>query len=544
MLECASCQTKFSYSPEFLKKVSPEQGTISPPTICPSCRMQRRLTFRNERTYYKRKCDLTGQSIMSIYSPEAPVTVYEHKAWYSDAWNPLDYGVDYDPSQSFFEQFFSLQKKVPLMSLDVKSDNQNCDYSNLVSASKDCYQVVACSAGEECMYSSFLQRNRNVIDCFFIFDSELCYECIDCYSCYDLKYSSYCNSCSESYYLEDCKSSQNCFACIGLSQAKFKILNQQYSEPDYFKQIELILSDKTKLVQTLLEFSKLKEVTPIKYYAGFQNENFTGDHLHYCKNTFNCFDVTYLEDCEHCIWFHKSKDCQDCYGWGLGGELSYECHLVGNTFSRVLFSDSCWNGVSNLTYCRLCLDGSKDLFGCVGVRGQQYCILNKQYSKEDYDKLVSQIIQDMTRRGEWGEFFPSVYSPFAYNETVASEYFPLPKYTVEALGLSWRESLPYTTGKETIKELPKALDKSILKEVLACQSCQRNYKIVEMEYNFYLKQGLPIPSECFSCRHLQRQHQRNSRKLNNVSCSNCKTDLKTTYKSGKILCESCYYETQ
>jgi len=226
----------------------------------------------------------------------------------------------------------------------------------------------------------------------------------------------------------------------------------------------------------------------------------------------------------------------------LGGELGYECHLVGNTFSRVIFSESCWNGVSNLAYCRLCLDGSKDLFGCVGMRGQQYCILNKQYSKQNYQTLVTKIIQDMTARGEWGEFFPATYSPFAYNESVANEYFPLSKAKVHSLGLRWSDSLPHTTGKQTVSETPQVLDVSILKEIFACQTCNRNYKINEMELRFYQKQNLPLPVECFSCRHLARQNQRNPRILNDVNCCSCGAALQSTFKNGKILCENCYHE--
>ena len=33
----------------------------------------------------------------------------------------------------------------------------------------------------------------------------------------------------------------------------------------------------------------------------------------------------------------------------------------------------------------------------------------------------------MMKNGEWGEFFPSSMSPFGYNETVATEYFPREK---------------------------------------------------------------------------------------------------------------------
>ncbi|MBU0627024.1 hypothetical protein KKG31_00015 [Patescibacteria group bacterium] len=48
---------------EFYSKVSPiiagKKYLIPAPTLCPDCRQQRRISFRNERSLYKRKCDLT-----------------------------------------------------------------------------------------------------------------------------------------------------------------------------------------------------------------------------------------------------------------------------------------------------------------------------------------------------------------------------------------------------------------------------------------------------------------------------------------------------
>jgi hypothetical protein len=64
-------------------------------------------------------------------------------------------------------------------------------------------------------------------------------------------------------------------------------------------------------------------------------------------------------------------------------------------------------------------------FGCISLRNKSYCILNKQYSKEEYEKLVPQIIEKMQADGERGEFFDPSLSSFGYNETVAQEYFPL-----------------------------------------------------------------------------------------------------------------------
>ena len=79
-----------------------------------------------------------------------------------------------------------------------------------------------------------------------------------------------------------------------------------------------------------------------------------------------------------------------------------------------------------MVYCISCF-GSHDCFGCVGLRNKSYCILNTQYTKEEYEELVPRIIIHMMKNGEWGEFFPSSMSPFGYNETVATEYFPREK---------------------------------------------------------------------------------------------------------------------
>jgi hypothetical protein len=73
------------------------------------------------------------------------------------------------------------------------------------------------------------------------------------------------------------------------------------------------------------------------------------------------------------------------------------------------------------------MESSQDCFGCVGLRNKQYCILNKQYSQEEYANTVAAIIARMQQDGEWGEFFPSPMSPFSYTETVAQERYPLTK---------------------------------------------------------------------------------------------------------------------
>jgi hypothetical protein len=68
---------------------------------------------------------------------------------------------------------------------------------------------------------------------------------------------------------------------------------------------------------------------------------------------------------------------------------------------------------------------SKDCFGCVGLKNKQYCIFNKQYTKEAYIETVQRLIEHMQTLGEWGRFSPQEHAPFSYNESVAQTYFPL-----------------------------------------------------------------------------------------------------------------------
>jgi hypothetical protein len=66
----------------------------------------------------------------------------------------------------------------------------------------------------------------------------------------------------------------------------------------------------------------------------------------------------------------------------------------------------------------------------VGINNLSYCILNKKYSKEDYEILAAKIIEHMEKTGEWGRFFPPNLSAFGYNVSVAQEYFPMTREEV------------------------------------------------------------------------------------------------------------------
>ena len=198
------------------------------------------------------------------------------------------------------------------------------------------------------------------------------------------------------------------------------------------------------------------------------------------------------------------------------------------------------------------ISGCQNCFGCSGLKHAQYCILNKQYTKEEYESLAPQIIEKMIADGEWGEFFPPSLSPFGYNETVAMEYYPLTKEEAVSKGFHWSDFEPPPPKVEKIlnqdqmKKLPdniKDIPDDILNWALTCEVTGKPYRIIKQELAFYREHNLPIPRRHPDQRHKDRMNLRNPRKLWNRTCMKCTKPIQTTYSPDRpeiVYCEDCY----
>ena len=150
---------------------------------------------------------------------------------------------------------------------------------------------------------------------------------------------------------------------------------------------------------------------------------------------------------------------------------------------------------------------------------------------------------------EWGEFFPPTMSPFAYNETVAQENYPLTKEEVLAKGWKWRDpvdDLPKVEKEIPAEKLPDSIDDipdDVLNWAIECKTTKRPFKIIGQELAFYRQMKLPVPHFHPDERHRKRMALRNPRKLHNRKCAKCKKDIQTTYSSERpetVYCEECY----
>ncbi len=557
MPNCRQCQSSFEVTEEdriFYQKISPEFGgkkyLIPEPTLCPPCRQQRRRAHGNMQTLYRRSCDGTGQSMISCYSPNQPFPVYHPKYFLSDVWSPLSYGRDFDFSRSFFEQFAQLSAVTPRSALFTAHDSlENSEYVNYASFIKNCYLVFHTNACEDCLYGVGLKRSKNVMDCRYVFSSEHCYECIDCRECHTLFFSQDCQNCSDSWFLRDCSSCRDCFSCTNLSQKQYCIFNEQKTKTEY----EAFLRDFKSGHSSVLEAMKKKAdffwaTQPLRAIHGAQNENVSGDHIYECQNVHQSSHVDTSRDMKFCDRvYHHNESCYDVDQYGEKSELLYECEDSGMDLYHVLFSMRARNGSSNIAYCDHVF-GCKNCFGCISLRGYQYCILNKQYSKEEYESLVPRIIEHMKKAGEWGEFFPIELSPFAYNESIAQEYYPLSQSDVFARGWKWTDyhpevkadkSIPASRLPDNVQDIPD----DVLHWAIQCEKTDRPFKLQAPELQFYRRHQLPIPRVHPDERFRQRAERGTGNHLFQRICDQCRQSIQTPYspdRPEKVYCEACY----
>ena len=524
-----------------------ERMGVLPPTLCPNCRQQRRLAWRGERNFYVRSCDLCGKRLISIFSDSCGFKVFCKECWLSDKWQAHNYGRDFDFNKTFFEQFYALLKKVPLI-FSYNIEGENSEYNNNVSFLKNCYLLSSSNQNEDCYYGYFINDSRNCVDCTSIKQSELCYQCVECIQCYDCKYCHNCSNCTESIFMQNCLSCTNCFGCVNLRQKQYCFLNEQLSKDEYIKRLKQIdLGNKQDIEKCHIQFELHRQKYPYKYMIGEQNENVSGNTIFRSKNAIECYDCIDVEDCKFCSQMQESKNCYDVLTWGRPGELLYECMATGkhaymNRFVSIS-QESSYN-----TYCYMCWS-SKHLFGCVSMNRAQYCILNKQYSKDDYLALTTRIIEYMKQTKEWSEFFPMSLSPVFYNESLANDFHPLTKVEAESLGARWLSSDSQILNRTNKYQAPTniyAAQDDIIKQTLCCSTCYKGFRIIEQELKFYKKQNIPLPSQCPHCRHKERIKRKNPRRLFNRNCQKCAIPLRTTYSLEQkeiVYCEKCYCES-
>ncbi|MCB0347115.1 MAG: hypothetical protein KDD66_18490 [Bdellovibrionales bacterium] len=532
---------------EFLSRISPEfDGTrfsIPLPRLSPKERARLRAQHRNEQYLYRHKSTFSAKPLVSIYPNDTRSPLISRTEWFSDSWDGLQYGREFDFSRPFFEQIFELQAVVP-RAATVTLNNENCDYTTGTAYCKNCYMINSSENCQDCLYSKLLQQCSDVVDSAYCYDSELLYHCFNVRNCYNCKWVYDSQHASDCWFCDDLRNCENCFLCTNLVGKSYCFFNEQLEKEEYVKRVKAFTETYSKLNEARKCFEDLRAGRWFKYPEIINCESCTGDFLRNSNNCSLCYDMVDSVNCMHVYVGVRCSDMLDCSNMYLDAQSSYQ--VLGTIGTNNVHFCLYVMHSANLWYCEQCT-GCQDCFGCIGLKGKQYCIFNKQYDKDKYEPMVRRIIEHMQQGNEWGEFFPAWMSPFPYNKSLAQEYFPLGKEDALQLGCKWEDAKAkdYQEAEEVAPERISETKDSICGKLLACSKTGKNYRIQVPELKFHRKIGLPLSQLCPEERYQRLISIRRPRGVWDRECDECGEQLKSVFppdSDEKVLCERHYQE--
>lgn len=514
-------------------------------TVCSSCLAKQHLSFWLFGKFRKTKSDLSGESMITIL-PESRYPLYSLKEWYSDAWNAMDYAVDYNSNESFFTQLKKLQEKIPHPHQN-GANNLNCDYCDDVWNSKNCYLSRSMEECEDLLYSYRNVKVKNSIDMVLSYSSERCFSSFNCINSYRLFYCMDSKDCIDSYFLFDCRNCQNCFMCSNLRGKSYCIENIQYTRDEY---LEKLKSFNFGSYKEIMEFKNifnqmLRSKAIHKLNFNLKCNNSIGNNLINDNNCINCNTISDSENAINCTRGLKHKDTLNANG-------CWYVELIGNTANSLnsyLLKYSNWSKARYSEYLDLCID-CEYCFGCVGLKKKKYCILNKQYPKDEYECLKNKIISDMKNNNEYGKFLPYSMCPGPFNLSTAYFYFPnTTKEEIIKLGGYWQDiDESNIEGLDTSK-LPddiKDVDENICSQALICPETGWRFNISKNELDFYKQNNIPLPRKHFDVRVKDQAKYFTVLNFEKYKCCYCQSDIEAYYPKEwgykNISCEKCYQE--
>lgn len=539
---CQNCGDKFTFGEECASAYEYFDLPSSP--ICYICRWKQLLSFWVFGKFRKTSSALSGRSIITTFSERVKFPIYSREEWNSDAWDTLSYGQEYDSSRSFLEQVAELQAKVPHPH-QTGTTNVRCDWSDDVWECKDCYLSKSLLRCENVGYAYRVINCKNSYDLTYCFTLEKSYDCTHCFDSYNIKYSFDARNCIDSSFLYDCRNVKNSFMCWNLRNKKYHILNKPYTEEEYSEKIKELDIDSYKKVQALK-----KEFVELIRDEAIQRNDFninavdcTGNFIIDSRNCKTCYFIQESENSSFCFRSIQNKECADTVGggwaektvWGANDAWMYATALTTHCMHcrYSMYIEFC-------EHCEYC-------FGCVGLRNKKYCILNEQYTKEEYEALYEKIKEDMKKRGEWGKFFPASMAYCGYNFSTAQLFLPETKEEALKAGRLWEDEEAVIHEGTSGEQIPDSIDEvpdSVTAQAIICEKTGRRFNVAPQELAFYREHKVPLPRNHFDWRTLDRLKPMVTLTPQTGKCFFCEKSITHFYPKErglkKIACVECY----
>jgi hypothetical protein len=492
--------------------------------------------------------EIASWDIMNIYKQDGEICRYPKSDRISNLGDDVEFWDvsasherSFDAEKSLFGNMRLLQDAIPLQRTLRFGTNENCEYMDGVLGAKNVYlSFIICFDAENILYSAFCYANiSNIINSFLVCkNSSEVADSMGVTESYKVFYSKNIANSSNIWFSTNLIGCHDCIWCDGIENQRYMINNQQFSQDIYNKKKVEILSEKSK-------FESIRNHIFSRPTKNFASKNVTGEGVIKSENIENGLWVWYFSESRNVAIGNGDSGSRNHYDSIDVGYNAHEYYGViggGGSNSKNIYCSMQMATNSDCYYCMHMIECHHCL-GCIGLKNKSYCILNKQYTKEEWEEKACEIFASMEADGTLGDFFPASMNPFYFNDTLAyliDDTFT--KEEVEAEGYLWRDEpiradipewmkiiknteldqfqgfreTPFAKGDVTkwqgdlvseqnpqsatkqadssfTKELTWYIDPEILNVVISDEKWNY-YRIVKMEYDFLMKHGLPLPT--------------------------------------------------
>ena len=409
---------------------------------------------------------------------------------------------DFNINKSFFNNFRELFTEMKLPNLLHFLENENSDYSDVLVWWKNCYLSNIVTSSENVLYSFSVKNSDNIFNSIAVWKNTsnvFSSSWID--NGFNIFFSKYIINSNNIWFSSNLVWCSECIKCDNLENKKYYINNKKYSKLDYQEKKKKILKNKDFFYNYYLKL--------INKSKSFNSKNTNWNFILNWEDIENWYFISDTKNGKNIMfWWWNSENINNynVFTWWSWKNIDIYWTMWSWMWNENIYNSihiAYWNNIYYsyyLTNCSYCI-------WCIWLKNKSYCILNKQYTKEEWEKLAVQIFEQMENDWTLWDFFPWELNPFYFNDTVAGLIGWFKKEDVEKDWYMWRDEeikIDIPEWVEVIKttDLDKyqwfdsdwnwRINPEILKLVIVDEK-GNYYRIVKMEYDFLVKHGLPLP---------------------------------------------------
>jgi hypothetical protein len=158
---------------------------------------------------------VSNENIVSIHSANSLFPVYKQSDWWGNSWDPKIYITNFHDTLGFFSSFSELKKRVPRPHANIKN-SENCEFTNYMIDSKDCYLAFASSWSEKVLYSSWVNHSNSAVDSTACDNIRDAYELISSNNCESSCFCLHSDDCANIWFSYGLRNCHNCLFCSNL----------------------------------------------------------------------------------------------------------------------------------------------------------------------------------------------------------------------------------------------------------------------------------------------------------------------------------------